>query len=142
MAHVIPERMTVEIDGEFVVFIIGMRINKPWKINKWLPVFLAMPRIVRELKAHRDLPIIFLTARRRELDEVVGLELGADDYITKPFDVDVVLAHIKAVLRRSGGSAGGCGTAGSGPGPQPSSQGSASATSAPWRKARRAITGP
>jgi DNA-binding response OmpR family regulator len=56
---------------------------------------------LRELKAHHDLPVIFLTARRRELDEVVGLELGADDYITKPFDVDVVLAHIKAVLRRT-----------------------------------------
>jgi DNA-binding response OmpR family regulator len=55
---------------------------------------------LRELKAHHDLPVIFLTAHRRELDEVVGLELGADDYITKPFDVDVVLAHIKAVLRR------------------------------------------
>jgi len=46
-------------------------------------------------------PVIFLTARRRELDEVVGLELGADDYITKPFDVDVLLARIKLVLRRS-----------------------------------------
>jgi len=46
------------------------------------------------------IPVIFLTARRRELDEVVGLELGADDYITKPFDLDVLLAHIKAVLRR------------------------------------------
>jgi DNA-binding response OmpR family regulator len=55
---------------------------------------------LRELKAHDNLPVIFLTAHRRELDEVVGLELGADDYITKPFDVDVVLAHIKAVLRR------------------------------------------
>jgi len=57
---------------------------------------------LRELKAQHDLPVVFLTARRRELDEVVGLELGADDYITKPFDVDVVLAHIKAVLRRTG----------------------------------------
>jgi DNA-binding response OmpR family regulator len=47
------------------------------------------------------LPVIFLTARRRELDEIVGLELGADDYITKPFDMDVLLAHIKAVLRRA-----------------------------------------
>src|SRR5512134_3228127 len=56
---------------------------------------------LRELKAQQDLPVIFLTARRRELDEVIGLELGADDYITKPFDVDVVLAHIKAVLRRT-----------------------------------------
>ncbi|HSB02499.1 MAG TPA: response regulator transcription factor [Anaerolineales bacterium] len=56
---------------------------------------------LRELKAQHDLPVIFLTGRRRELDEVLGLELGADDYITKPFDIDVVLAHIKAVLRRT-----------------------------------------
>ena len=56
---------------------------------------------LRGIKAHENIPVIFLTGRRRELDEVVGLELGADDYITKPFDVDVVLAHIKAVLRRS-----------------------------------------
>jgi DNA-binding response OmpR family regulator len=56
---------------------------------------------LREIKAHDNIPVIFVTGRRRELDEVVGLELGADDYITKPFDVDVVLAHIKAVLRRT-----------------------------------------
>ena len=59
---------------------------------------------LREMKSRHNLPVIFLTARRRELDEVVGLELGADDYITKPFDVDVVLARIKAVLRRAGTS--------------------------------------
>jgi DNA-binding response OmpR family regulator len=46
-------------------------------------------------------PVIFLTARRRELDQVLGLEMGADDYITKPFDVSVLLARIKAVLRRA-----------------------------------------
>jgi DNA-binding response OmpR family regulator len=45
-------------------------------------------------------PVIFVTARRRELEQVLGLELGADDYLTKPFDKDVLLAHIKAVLRR------------------------------------------
>ena len=45
-------------------------------------------------------PVIFVTARRRELDEALGLELGADDYITKPFDLNVLLARIKAVLRR------------------------------------------
>lgn len=56
---------------------------------------------LRYLKETLNLPVIFVTARRRELDEVVGLELGADDYITKPFDVDVLLAHIKAVLRRT-----------------------------------------
>jgi DNA-binding response OmpR family regulator len=54
-------------------------------------------------KLHNDmkLPVIMLTARRRELDEVLGLELGADDYVTKPFDFNVLLAHIKAVLRRT-----------------------------------------
>lgn len=55
---------------------------------------------LNQFKQHIDVPVIFLTARRRELDEVLGLELGADDYVTKPFDLDVLLAHIKAVLRR------------------------------------------
>lgn len=58
---------------------------------------------VRIIKEEYNLPVIFLTARRRELDEVVGLEMGADDYVTKPFDLDVLLARIKAVLRRSAG---------------------------------------
>lgn len=48
-----------------------------------------------------NVPVIYLTARRRELDEVVALELGADDYITKPFDLSVLQAHIRAVLRRA-----------------------------------------
>jgi len=56
--------------------------------------------LCKMLKAHRDLPVIFLTARRRELDEIIGLEIGADDYITKPFSADVLLAHLRAVLRR------------------------------------------
>jgi DNA-binding response OmpR family regulator len=55
---------------------------------------------LRNFKEQARVPVIFLTARRRELDEVVGLELGADDYITKPFNVDVLLARIKVVLRR------------------------------------------
>jgi DNA-binding response OmpR family regulator len=56
---------------------------------------------LRVLRDERGLPVILLTARRRELDEVLGLELGADDYVTKPFDLDVLLARIRAVLRRS-----------------------------------------
>jgi DNA-binding response OmpR family regulator len=56
---------------------------------------------LRHFKDEIGAPVIFLTARRRELDEVLGLELGADDYVTKPFDLDVLLARIKAVLRRS-----------------------------------------
>jgi DNA-binding response OmpR family regulator len=56
---------------------------------------------LRQLRRARDIPVIFVTARRRDLDTILGLELGADSYITKPFDPDVLLAHIKAVLRRS-----------------------------------------
>ena len=55
---------------------------------------------LRHLRDELGMAVIFLTARRRELDQVLGLELGADDYITKPFDLDVLLARIKAVLRR------------------------------------------
>jgi Domain of unknown function (DUF4188) len=54
MAAIVPSRMTAEVDGDFVVFLIGMRINKPWKIHKWLPVLLAMPRMLNELKAQPD----------------------------------------------------------------------------------------
>jgi len=56
---------------------------------------------LRDFRQEADTPIIFVTARRRELDQALGLELGADDYVTKPFDLNVLLARIKAVLRRS-----------------------------------------
>ena len=56
---------------------------------------------LKQFQNRMDVPVIFVTARRRELDAILGLELGADDYITKPFNPDVLLAHIKAVLRRS-----------------------------------------
>lgn len=55
---------------------------------------------LRNFQQRADTPIIFVTARRRELDQALGLELGADDYVTKPFDMNVLLARIKAVLRR------------------------------------------
>ena len=50
MAKVIGARMAAEMDGEFVVFLIGMRINKAWKLHKRLPVFLAMPKMLKDLK--------------------------------------------------------------------------------------------
>jgi DNA-binding response OmpR family regulator len=52
-------------------------------------------------------PIIMLTAKGEEIDKVLGLELGADDYITKPFGLRELLARVKAVLRRSDGTTGG-----------------------------------
>jgi len=54
MPAVVPERMAAQIEGDFVVFLIGMRINKPWKVHKWLPVFLAMPRMLKELARHPE----------------------------------------------------------------------------------------
>ena len=56
---------------------------------------------LRHLRQRIAVPVIFLTARRRELDQVLGLELGADDYVTKPFDIAVLVARIRAVLRRA-----------------------------------------
>src|SRR5690242_32113 len=50
MAQVRPARLAAEIEGDFVVFLIGIRINKPWKIHKWCPAFLAMPRMIKELE--------------------------------------------------------------------------------------------
>ncbi len=56
--------------------------------------------LCQNIKQQQNLPVIFLTARRRELDEIIGLEIGGDDYITKPFSIDVLLAHVRALLRR------------------------------------------
>lgn len=52
------ERVTGRLDGEFVVFLIGMRINRPWKVHRWWPVFAAMPRMLRELKARPELGLL------------------------------------------------------------------------------------
>ena len=49
MEPIIPARMAAEIEGDFVVFVIGMRVNKPWKLHKWIPTFLGMPRMLKEL---------------------------------------------------------------------------------------------
>jgi len=58
--------------------------------------------VCRALRRDGDLPIIMLTAKDEEIDRVVGLELGADDYVVKPFSVRELLARVKTVLRRSG----------------------------------------
>ena len=58
--------------------------------------------VCRILRRERDVPILMLTAKGEEIDRVVGLELGADDYITKPFSMRELVARVRAVLRRSG----------------------------------------
>jgi two-component system response regulator BaeR len=59
--------------------------------------------ICKEIRNFSDVPIIMVTARIEEIDRLLGLELGADDYICKPFSPREVVARVKAVLRRSGG---------------------------------------
>ena len=73
--------------------------------------------VCRKLRAKDNTPIIMLTAKGETYDKVLGLELGADDYIVKPFDAKEVTARIKAVLRRSS------------PSPQVSSRATAAASS-------------
>jgi DNA-binding response OmpR family regulator len=62
--------------------------------------------LCRELRSESDLPILMLTARGEETDRIVGLELGADDYLPKPFNPRELLARIRAVLRRRAGGRG------------------------------------
>ncbi|MDE6767843.1 MAG: response regulator transcription factor, partial [Eubacterium sp.] len=67
------------------------------KIDGW--------QVCREIRKTSSAPIIMLTAKGETFDKVLGLELGADDYVTKPFDDKEVMARVKAVLRRTNGSA-------------------------------------
>ncbi len=67
---------------------------------------LMLPRVdgfevLRRLRAHADTPVIMLTARGSETDRIVGLEVGADDYVSKPFSPQEVVARVRAVLRRA-----------------------------------------
>jgi two-component system KDP operon response regulator KdpE len=83
------------------------------RITTWSPdvvvLDLVMPGrdgfdVVRETRTWSQVPIIVLSARGQERDKVVALDLGADDYLTKPFGIDELLARIRAVMRRSGGA--------------------------------------
>lgn len=60
--------------------------------------------VCRRLRQFSDVPVIFLTARSDEIDRIVGLEIGADDYVTKPFSPRELVARIRVILRRAGGA--------------------------------------
>ena len=79
------------------------------KKNKYSLILLdiMMPRLngfdtLKEIRKNHQTPVIMLTAREDEVDKVLGLELGADDYVVKPFSIRELLARVKAVLRRLG----------------------------------------
>lgn len=65
-----------------------------------MPVMDGM-QVLREIRKTSNVPVIMLTARGETYDKVIGLELGADDYVTKPFDPKELMARVKAVIRRS-----------------------------------------
>ena len=78
-------------------------------VNTWDPDLMLLDvmlpgydglEVTRRVRAHHATPILMLTARSTELDKVLGLELGADDYLTKPFSMRELLARVNAVLRR------------------------------------------
>lgn len=76
-----------ETNPSMVILDIMLPVKNGWEICK-------------EIRRQRDIPIIMLTAKGEEIDKVLGLELGADDYITKPFSPRELAARVKAVLRR------------------------------------------
>ena len=80
------------------------------RLATWLPdvlvLDLVMPKVdgfevLREVRTWSDMPVIVLSARGREVDKVTGRDLGADDYLAKPFGIEELLARVRAVLRRS-----------------------------------------
>ena len=93
-------RVLVAIDGEQALKM--ARTEKPDLIvlDLMLPGIDGI-EVCREIRSDSDVPIIMLTARDEEIDRVVGLEIGADDYVVKPFSMRELMARIKSVLRRS-----------------------------------------
>jgi DNA-binding response OmpR family regulator len=92
-------------DGATGLRTIADRNPKLVILDVGLPGELDGLEVCRRLRATTDVPVIMLTARDDEIDRVLGLELGADDYVTKPFSPRELVARVKAVLRRSDGPA-------------------------------------
>jgi len=93
-------RVVTASDGQEALYV--ARHEKP----DLVVLDVLMPRMdglefTRRIRSERDVPIIMLTARAEETDRIVGLELGADDYVTKPFSPKEVVARVRAVLRRA-----------------------------------------
>ncbi len=87
--------------GERALEIVALRRPKLVILDIGLPGELDGIDVCRSVRAESDVPIIFLTARDDEVDRVLGLELGADDYVTKPFSPRELVARVKAILRRT-----------------------------------------
>ena len=119
-----PEKIMVIDDEEHIIELVELYLGKEGygvvcaqdgdsaieKFSKEKPDLLVLDimlpdrdglDVLREIRKSSQVPVIMLTARESEVDKVVGLELGADDYLTKPFSPRELVARVKAVLRRS-----------------------------------------
>ena len=92
-------------NGKRALEVIAERQPKLILLDIGLPGDLDGLDVCRSVRATSNVPIIFLTARDDEVDRVLGLELGADDYVTKPFSPRELMARVKAILRRADGLA-------------------------------------
>jgi DNA-binding response OmpR family regulator len=92
-------------DGGRALQVIRDRQPRLVILDVGLPGAIDGLEVCRQVRVHSDVPIIMLTARDDEIDRVLGLELGADDYVTKPFSPRELVARVKAILRRADGPA-------------------------------------
>jgi DNA-binding response OmpR family regulator len=97
-------RVLVAEDGEAALKLLEEQPPDLVVLDLMLPKVDGL-EITRRLRAEGDIPIIMLTARREETDRIVGLEMGADDYVVKPFSPRELVSRVRAVLRRMRGSA-------------------------------------
>jgi DNA-binding response OmpR family regulator len=87
-------------DGDAGLKLLGQRLPDLLILDVMLPGVDGFS-ILRWLRARSNLPVIFITARREEIDRIAGLELGADDYVVKPFSPQELVSRVRAVLRRT-----------------------------------------
>ena len=94
--------VVVAHDGQEALDVLDSQLPDLVVLDLMLPKVDGM-EIARRLRAEGDIPIIMLTARREEADRIAGLEMGADDYVVKPFSPQELVSRVKAVLRRTRG---------------------------------------
>jgi len=98
-------RVFQAVDGPRALTVIEQRNPRLIVLDIGLPGELDGFDVCRRIRAERDTPVLMLTAREDEIDRVLGLELGADDYVVKPFSPRELVARVKAILRRTDGTA-------------------------------------
>jgi DNA-binding response OmpR family regulator len=95
-------RVLLAAEGNYGLELVGREDPRLVVLDIGLPGDLDGLDVCKRIRASRDVPIVILTARDDEIDRVIGLELGADDYIGKPFSPRELVARVKAILRRAG----------------------------------------